>query len=169
MVAVDSTGSPAGPVRRLTPPSGHVSSFDVQVLSGSTKPVLLIVVRDDGEAVDGSGGTLYRVRVREDGADNPVEIPVDGLGRGAPALVGGSAPWLSWAGVREDLHLLPLDSNGVPIAQPSVEENVEDVRPLLRVKETRTSRSNEQEILVAAPNPLTPDRAARLAVLTCRR
>jgi len=129
MVTLDAAGAPLGPTRRLTPPSGHVSAYDVQPLAGNG-PTLLVVARDDGEAVDGSGGALLRVRVREDGADPPLAFPGDGLGRGAPSLVEGQLPWLAWIGPHEEMRLLPLDAAGVPVAPPSAEALLNDALPL---------------------------------------
>ena len=70
MVHVDGQGAAIGPVRRLTSPAGHVSAYDVEARdppAGSATPSILVVARDDGEAVDGSGGALLRVRVTGDG------------------------------------------------------------------------------------------------------
>ena len=92
-IAVDGHGGVTGTVRRLTATSGHVSAFDLapQTAAGVHGEVL-VVARDDGEAVDGSGGALLRVRVRDDGQDPAVAFSTDGLGRGAPAFVEAPNP-----------------------------------------------------------------------------
>jgi hypothetical protein len=91
MVAVDAAGSPLGPVRRVTPTTGHVSAYDVRLLRGGSDAAALVVARDDGESIDGSGGALWRVRLAQNGRDTevaqPAMVPGDGLGRGAPALI----------------------------------------------------------------------------------
>jgi hypothetical protein len=101
MATVDAHGAPVGPPRRLTPQTGHVSAYDVVPLPGEGKPAVLVVARDDGEAIDGSGGSLLRVKATEDAVEPPLELPADGLGRGAPSFVeapfggapqGGGAP-----------------------------------------------------------------------------
>ncbi|MGD0528098.1 MAG: hypothetical protein ABSE49_23390 [Polyangiaceae bacterium] len=125
-LTLDAAGAPSGPARRLTPATGHVSAYDVLALPGEGRPAVLVVARDDGEAVDGSGGTLLRVRVREDGVDPPLAFPGDGLGRGAPSFVEGPLPWLAWVGPHEEMRLLPLDAAGVPVAPPSAEPSLDD-------------------------------------------
>jgi hypothetical protein len=91
---------------------------------------LVVVARDDGEATDGSGGALLRVRARG-GAVDPVEsIEVAGVGRGAPAFVDGSPPWLSWLGHDEQLRLLPLDETGAQGGLASSEGALSEARPL---------------------------------------
>jgi hypothetical protein len=158
-VVVDAAGAPVGPVRRLTPATGHVSAYDVQLLAGESRPTLLVVARDDGEAVDGSGGVLLRVRMREDGIDPPLALPGDGLGRGAPTLVEAPSPWLAWVGPHEELRLMPLDPAGAPIAQPSAEPLLDEARPLAVVGQ------GGDRMLVATPG----DAAAPLRLFACVR
>jgi hypothetical protein len=143
MVAVDGHGVPVGPVRRLTSTSGHVSAYDAMVIAREPRPTLLVVARDDGEAVDGSGGALLRVRAGADFADAPLELPTDGLGRGAPNLVEASPPWLTWVDQHEQLRLLPMDPGGAPTGRSSAEEALGEARPLLAL--------DAEQLLVARP------------------
>jgi hypothetical protein len=160
LVAVDAHGAPSGPVRRLTPASGHVSAYDAALLTRVPKPTLLVVARDDGEAVDGSGGALLRIRAGADFADAPLELPTDGLGRGAPSLVEASPPWLTWVDLHERLRLLPMDPSGAPAARSSAEEALGEARPLLRL--------DAEQMLVARPR--TPHLSdLELAVVACSR
>lgn len=163
-VTVDGAGVTTGSVRRLTTPTGHVSAFDVERLDRETHPTVLVVARDDGEATDGSGGTLLRVRLREDGIDPPLAFSGDGLGRGAPALVDASAPWLAWVGPHEELRLLPLDPAGAPSALPSAEPLLEDAR-LLAVLGSASGRDAGDRLLVGVPG----DAAASLRIVACVR
>ncbi|HEY6458822.1 MAG TPA: hypothetical protein VIY73_01695, partial [Polyangiaceae bacterium] len=117
----------------------------------------LIAARDSGEAVDGSGGTLLRVRVREDGVDGALGFPGDGLGRGTPSLVAASRPWLSWVGPHEEARLLALDGAGAPLAPPSAEPLLDEALPL--------ASWDDEHLLVGAP----ADAAAPFRVLVCRR
>ncbi len=176
MAVLDAHGNATGPVRRLTSVTGHVSAYDVQVLPPSPKLTMLVVARDDGEAVDGSGGALLRVRAREDGAEPAVAFPSDDLGRGAPAFVDGPAPWLGWVGPREQLRLLPLDYAGIPTAPPSAEDAFDEARPLALFSADAAKAFGgggaeaggggaEAKMLVATPN----DPAAALRVFACRR
>jgi hypothetical protein len=159
MVTLDAAGAPAGPTRRLTPASGHVSAYDVQALPGEGPPTLLVVARDDGEAVDGSGGALLRVRARHDGADPPLAFPGDGLGRGAPSLIDGPLPWLAWIGPHEEMRLLPLDAAGVPLAPPSAEALLDEALPLAMLP------GGDARMLVAFPG----DASAAFRLVACSR
>ena len=197
MIAVDSRASARSPVWRLTPTTGHVSAYDVRLLDGTSKPlttppsadvpsaepakpVLLVVARDDGEATDGSGGTLLRVRATDSGPEEASELTTDGLGRGAPILVAGLeasvAPWTVWIGRDERLRLLPLDRAGVPAAASSAEEAFDDSRPLLRLAngeqmlvatlgEERPSAGGDSDSPASDPKNAEP---AGLAVFDCR-
>jgi hypothetical protein len=184
MVAVDAAGSPLGPVRRLTPTTGHVSSYDVRLLGGPERgsrtleesgperqraSTALVVARDDGESVDGSGGTLWRIRVGQDLAELSL-VPADGLGRGAPAVLEApqvrqraephdpTAAWLVWASYNEELRLLPLDATGEPAGPPSAEPGLGESWPL-------AVAADAGRLLVAvAP---AKDRAAELRVFSC--
>ncbi len=161
-VLVDAHGAPSGPVRRLTPASGHVSAYDVapSPRSGARSDVV-VAVRDDGEAVDGSGGALLRVRVREATQEPPVAYATDGLGRGAPAFVApapveGSPAWLSWVAPREEGRLLSLDLAGIATQLPSGEPALDEARPLAWL-------DAGVRLLAAAPS----DATSQLRVLRC--
>ena len=157
MTPVDADAGVAGPPRRLTPTSGHISAYDAQPLEPS-KDVVWVVARDDGESIDAAGGTLLRMRVRPEGAETPVVLPTDALGRGPPSFVGGPSPWLAWVSAREQLRLLPVGEGGEHDAKASVEDSLEEARPLLSLAEA-------DRILVAS----TGDNSAQLRVFKCRR
>jgi hypothetical protein len=142
MVPVDDRGVATGPLRRLTSQLGHVTAFDLSVspagsaLAGSAAsahggPLLYVVARDDGEAVDGSGGSVLRVRVGLDAAEPPIALATDGLGRGAPGFVEGPATWLSWVGANEQLRMLALDAAGNPAGLASAEDGMDEAQPVL--------------------------------------
>jgi hypothetical protein len=158
MIALDERGSTRGPVKRLTPASGHVTGYDLQRLGPGPKASLLVVARDDGEVVDGSGGALLRVRIVGDSVEPPVAFSTDGLGRGEPTFVGGvdgRPPSLTWVAASEHLRLLPLDPEGAPRGAPSAEVAMDDARPLLSLSGAR--------MLVATPS----DGVAQLRVFAC--
>ncbi len=167
LLLVDDHGVGVGPVRRLTPPSGHVTAYDLRATSsaaaaapGATReaqPMLLLVARDDGEAVDGSGGSLLRVRAFADSAEPPVAFVTDGLGRGAPTLVDGDPAWLAWVGAGEQLRLLPLDAVGAPAGLPSAEDGMDEARPVLALPAGR--------LLLETPS----DAARQLRTFACSR
>ena len=166
MVAVDAAASVAGAPRHLTPTSGHISAYDVALRLTEPSHSALIVARDDGDSGDMPGGALLRVRAREDLVERPVRLPSDGLGRGpatfvesAPLAPGHEPPalWVSWVGPREDVRLLPLDADGETAGAPSVEDALDEARPLLWAR-------GGLRMLVAAP----ADRAGQLRMFTCR-
>jgi hypothetical protein len=184
MIAVDAQGAPTGPVRRLTSPVGHVSAYDVEAygLSGAAgPPSLLVIARDDGESVDGSGGALLRLRVTGDAVEPPTVVPTESLGRGAPSFVSGagaggpSAPAagalaLAWVAGGEQARLLPLDAAGVPAAPPSAEDALGDARALLFIGRAAHApgggvASDALDVLVATPS----DSTAQLRVFACSR
>jgi hypothetical protein len=152
----------SGPVRRLTSANGHVSAYDVALLAGSgagdagARSVVL-VARDDGESAESASGSLLKVRVGDDTQDPPVAFPIDDLGRGAPDVVEGDAPWLSWTGAREEARLLPLDGTATPTAPASAEPGLDDGRALVSLPAFR--------LLVATPG----DPVAQIRMLACTR
>jgi hypothetical protein len=158
-IRVDGRGVALGQVRRLTSMNGHVSAYDAQALDDAS---VLVVARDDGESMDGSGGTLLRVRMAGDRVDPPLAFSMDGLGRGAPMLVDGSPLWLSWVGPHEQLRLIPLDAIGAPAGPLSAEESLNDARPLLVLS---APPGAPERVLVATP--LRPE--AQLRTFACAR
>ncbi len=169
-VTVDAQGAPTGPVRSLTQPSGHVSAFDAEVRSVDAAPLLVVVARDDGEIVDGSGGALLRVRMRGDVIEPPVAFATDGLGRGAPTFVsssaaGPSSPFaLAWVGKEEQARCLPLDGSGAPASAVRAEDAMNDARPLLFLDSHGIDATAQRsQLLVATP----ADVAAQLRAFAC--
>jgi hypothetical protein len=161
-VRLDAHGAASGPVRTLTPASGHVSAYDVAPLAAPDR-ALLVVARDDGESVDGSGGALVRVRIVDDVPEPPVEFQSDGLGRGAPALAEGPSSFLAWVGPGEQGRLLALDRSGAPLGPPSAEETLNDARPL-RVLEASGSEGLARMLVAASSGVSTA-----LRVVVCQR
>ena len=175
MVPVDITGKTTGPPRRLTSTAGHISAYDVLARSEGDRSEVVVAARDDGESVDGAGGTLVRLRLRSDGADVPSELPTDGLGRGAPAFVDAPLPWLAWVGPNEEMRLLPLDPKGEVAGLASAEPGLDEARFSIalgsgggsgaRAVPGEAAEANTGSILVAAPR----DKLAQLRVFECVR
>jgi hypothetical protein len=127
-VEIDPMGAPRGPVRDLTPRSGHVSAYDARVFGDGG--ALVVFARDDGEPTDGSGGALLRVRSRGGAIEPAQTLEVGGVAHGAPSFIEGKPPWLTWVGHDEQLRLLPLDETGSPSGLPSAEDALSEARPL---------------------------------------
>jgi hypothetical protein len=161
-VRLDAHGAPAGAARALTPASGHVSAYDVVALAAPER-ALLVVARDDGESIDGSGGALVRVRIVAGVPEPPVEFQSDGLGRGGPALVEGPSSFLAWVGPGEQGRLLALDRSGAPLGPPSAEEALNDARPL-RALDAPPSPGPARILVAAAAGAATT-----LRVVACQR
>jgi hypothetical protein len=166
---LDGGGAAASAARRLTPATGHVSAYDVAVVAGGGAPGVAVVARDEGEAIDGSGGSLLRVRVGvADGpSEAPLAYPVEDLGRGAPSFVEGDALWLAWTGPREEGRLLPLDPAAMPLAHPSAEPALDEGRALVSFPSPASPSplpgDASHRLLVATPG----DATAQLRLLTC--
>jgi hypothetical protein len=167
MIALDASGGASGPLRQLTPTSGHVSAYDVTQPFGGANRTLFVVARDDQDRGDGAGGRLLSVRVRGDALDRPTALPTDGLGLGPPTFVDGAdsaseteahASWIAWVGPRDELRLLPLDAVGETVFTPSAEDALDEARPLRWV-------AGERRMLVAVPF----DRSAQLRIFACSR
>jgi hypothetical protein len=160
-VEIDAQGAARAPARDLTPRGGHVSAYDARMFGNGVG--LVVVARDDGEATDGSGGALLRVRARGGTVDPVQAIDVGGVGRGAPAFVDGSPPWLSWVGHEEQLRLLPLDDSGSPGGLASSESALSEARPLAAWS---ASAGAPAHWLVATPSdPSGPLRAVECALV----
>jgi hypothetical protein len=151
MISVDKAGTVTGPLRRLTSTSGHISAYDAQARSDRGKPSVLVVARDDQEVVDGAGGTLWRIRAQDDAVEPAVELPTDGLGRGAPTFVDSPATWVAWVGPREQPRLLPLGASGEVLAGASAEEGLAEARPLLSLPSLSPSPGSGASSSDAAP------------------
>jgi hypothetical protein len=132
MLSLDARGVPLGSVRRLTPASGHVSSFDVLSLGGDAETAFAVVARDDGVTMGGTrGGSLVYIRATEGGGESSSVVPSGDLGRGSPEFIDARPAWVSWVGEREELRMMPLGPNGRMTASPSVEESLGEARPLV--------------------------------------
>jgi len=166
-VRLDAHGAVLGRARSLTPASGHVSAYDVVALAAPER-ALLVVARDDGESVDGSGGALVRVRIVGDVPEPPVEYPSDGLGRGAPVLVEGPSSFLGWIGPGEQGRLLALDPSGAPLGPPSAEDALDDARPL-RTLDAPASVSPAGRAVARLLVAVSSGAGAALRVLQCQR
>ncbi|HEX3772222.1 MAG TPA: hypothetical protein VHV30_15200 [Polyangiaceae bacterium] len=181
MVAIDDHGNPGGPVRRLTHPTGHVTGFDLQVIPADAPGTLLVVARDDGEAVDGSGGALLRVLVKGETVESPVAFETDGLGRGDPVLVAAATSAsrspslaLSWTAHDESARLLPLDLAGSPAGRPSMEDGWKSGSPLLFLGARRPPGTAEGGASAAPAMPAMvvaepSDAGVELRLMTCGR
>lgn len=156
---IDPSGTPIGPVRDLTPRSGHVSAYDARMFEASG--TLVVYARDDGESTDGSGGALLRVRAQGGTIELPQRLQVDGVAHGAPSFIDGEPPWLAWVARDEQLRLLPLDQSGLPQGLPSAEDALSEARPLAVM--SSGSGPGTQWLMATPSDPSGPLRSVECA------
>ena len=176
---VDERGAQVGAIKPLTPPSGHVSMFDLaprprELANNAAVDALDVLARDDVQDADGSGGRIVRITVKGDRIDPPIALVSDAVGRGVPVLLdipladgiakippSPAASWLAFSDVHDHLRLVPLDATRTPIAPPSDETALEKARLLLGVK----SVGPAVEFLAAFPT----EPSAQIRRVTCAK
>jgi hypothetical protein len=135
MLPLDERGEATGPTRKLTSERGHVSLFDMAARDGGA--IVDIVVRDDGQESEGTGGRILRVTIKGDAPEAAIAIVSEAVGRGAPDLLSNAdAAWLAYDDTTDKLRLLPLDAARIPSALPSLEDALDRARPLVATKAT---------------------------------
>ncbi len=117
------TARPLGPVRALTPASGHAQVF----AATWTDAGLLVVVRDDPRPTEGDGGSLQAllagVEPTSVGAPSAREIAATDVAPGAPGLLprpGGAL--VSYLGLDGASHLAPAFVAGEPTVEPALRD-----------------------------------------------
>lgn len=120
LVALDAVGAASSrePLA-VTAQDGHASAFDWRPGADFAD----VLVHEDVSSGLAVGGTIARAGVRAEKVE-PARTIADGVGRGAPTVVG---PWLVYDAPLDQPRLLPLD---VPGARPSVEAAFADARPV---------------------------------------
>lgn len=118
LAQLDPSGAPRREPTTITPRNGHAFGFDWRATDAS----LDVLARDD-ESGPVTGGRIALVRIAGEKAE-PSRAVVDGVGRGAPTVLGS---WLVYSDPLEHARVLPLD---VPGARPSVEAPFADARPI---------------------------------------
>jgi hypothetical protein len=155
-VPIDASGAARGPVRDLTPRTGHVSAYDVRAFASGSA---VVVARDDGEVAGGSGGPLVRVAIHGNSVEPAQRLAVNGVGYGAPTFVDGSPPWLAWMARDEQMRVAPLDPAGALRGGESAEPAMSEARPVA----VWPSPSGALKWLIASPS----DPAGPLQTLDC--
>jgi hypothetical protein len=133
---LDGAGAPAGPVRRLTSPTGHVSVFDLAAHGSEVE----LFARDDDQANEGVGGKIVRITLRPDAVEPSQVVVTGGAGEGEPEPLarpgttpegtGATPEVLAFLDLGEHLRIVPLRDGRIAAGAPSVEEALEDGRPL---------------------------------------
>lgn len=150
LLALDEHGRPAGAARRLSSASGHVAGFTMTA-TGSRLDATIVM---DDEAVDGEGGEVLHVTALAEGAPRTISIRPVGAGRGTTPWVAwapGTAGWLTFVDTTDHTHLVPLDADGAPAGQDSVEPLLDDARPVL-AGAFDPARPGAPEVLAVSPS-----------------
>jgi hypothetical protein len=172
-VALDDAGKAAGPVRRLTSASGHVSAFTLAArpTPSPSQDTLDVFARDDEEASEGVGGRLLRVTVHVDSADPPTVLVPDGAGRGPPELLGSGPSWLVYADSADHTRILPLGEAGSPLGAPSVEPALFEARALTGTPGAAPTAKGKPALFAVFPaehaSADSPGRVAPIRALIC--
>ncbi len=148
LAAVDTTGKRIGDVQRLTPQSGHVTSFDLIASADGID----VFARDEGEAKEGDGARLERISVHGDKSDPPAVVVSNGVGTGVPAasLANGGSAWLAYVDLADHTRVIPLQAAPGSPSLSSVEPALEGGRVLLAIPPKDTHREGSS-LLVALP------------------
>ncbi len=151
LAALDPTGKRIGDVQRLTPQTGHVTSFDLV----SSADGIDLFARDDGEAKDGEGAKLERISIHGDKSEVPIVVVKNGVGTGVPAAsVSASGDtrtaWLTYVDLADHTRLIPLQPGPNSPPLPSLEPVLEGGRVVLASPSATPSREGSS-LLLALP------------------
>lgn len=103
---LDEAGSPIAPPRAVTPKTGYVVSFDLDL---GDDGAALLAYRDDDTPSGAAGGRLHSVLVRLSGASEPKVLSDDSRAAGAPDLLAG---WIAIASVHGPTQLASVGPKG---------------------------------------------------------
>jgi hypothetical protein len=125
-IVVDvATGKPLGAARALTAQNGHAQTVAAAWLEGDG--AFVAVVRDDPRPADGDGGELLAVKVPVDASGvlgEPARASVaekDVAPGVAYVLPRGSGALVSYLGLADDAHLVPIFGPGAATLEPALD------------------------------------------------
>lgn len=123
-IVVDvASGKALGPARALTAQTGHAQTVAAAWVDGG----FVAVVRDDPRPTDGDGGELLAIKVPVDASGvlgDPARAPVaekDVAPGVAYVLPRGAGALVSYLGLENDAHLVPVFGQGAPTLEPALE------------------------------------------------
>ena len=150
LVPLDEGGAPAGAARAVTPKSGHVLSFDLELGDGGGA---LLAWRDDDTPTGSTGGRVSVVLARLGGVSEPRVLAEETLGAGVPDLLPG---WISLASVNGATRLAAMSPKGEALDELAPERSLGAGEPIAATSDV---------ILWARPMGKT----MRLGVVRCRQ
>jgi hypothetical protein len=149
VVPLDESGTPTGAARAITPRSGHVLSFDLELGDGGS---VLAAWRDDDTPTGSGGGKVSAALVRLGGSADPRVLVEEAGSAGAPDLLPG---WISLASVSGPTRIAAMAPSGELLDQLAPEPSLGAGEPLAATADA---------ILWARPMV----KAMRLSVVRCR-
>jgi hypothetical protein len=150
VVPLDESGGPAGAARALTPKSGHVLSFDLELGENGNA---IAAWRDDDTPTGSSGGKVSAAVVRLGGGGEPRVLVEAAGGAGAPDLLPG---WISLASVNGPTRIAAMTPAG---------ELLDDLAPEPSLGAGEPLAANGDVVLWARPM----GKAMRLSVVRCQK
>jgi hypothetical protein len=149
VVSLDASGTPVGPIRKITGPTGHIGSFD---LATRVHGELDVFARDEVQSREGEGGRVLHIVVRDASVDDAVTVAT-GAGRGALDLVVGAsaAAWLAYVDAQDHSHLLALGESRSPLGPSTPEDELDGARILALL-----STGNPARFVAAVPTSDAP-------------
>ncbi|RLB45399.1 MAG: hypothetical protein DRI90_28480, partial [Deltaproteobacteria bacterium] len=148
LLPLDEAGQPAGEPRPVTPRSGHVLAFDLEL---GKDGAALITWRDDDTPSGAHGGRVTALLVGAAGGTQEQLVAAENVGSGVPDLVPG---WIALPDARGHMRLAPVNDEGQLQGKLRAE-------PLLGVGEVIAASADR--LLVAQPAGTGVD----LVVVTC--
>jgi len=147
---LDEGGTPTGAARAITPKSGHVLSFDLELGENGSA---LLAFRDDDTPTGSSGGKVSVALVRLGGGGEPRVLVEEAGSAGAPDLLPG---WISLASVNGATRLAAMTPAGELLDELAPEPSLGTGEPIA---------ATTDRILWARPM----GKAMRLSVVRCRQ
>ena len=109
LVALDGSGEPTSPVRRISPEKGRAASFDLVRSGAPGDGQLVVLVQDEAAHAEGAGERLVRYVVDGDKLEG-ADLLDGGVGHALADLLprAGASRWLSFMDTQDHAHLVPL-------------------------------------------------------------
>jgi len=134
LLALDPQGKPAGPVRRLTSSSGHVSGFEMASTPQGGRLDVYVGLED--ERGQGAGGAIAHVAIAPDGSPRTTSVVPEGRERDTspwlltPVDPTGTSGALLYVDSADHMRSVALDASGDARGPSSSEPVLDQTRPI---------------------------------------
>lgn len=150
LVPLDESGAPTAAGRAVTPKSGHVLTYDLEIGEDGGA---IVAWRDDDTPTGSGGGRLLVTLARLGGGGEPRELAEETAGAGVPDLLPG---WLSLASVNGPTRIAALSPRGELVDELAPEKSLGAGVPIAATRDA---------ILWARPM----GKPMRLSVVRCKQ